>query len=108
MKKKLFVLFLFTKILFAQITLQDKNIILIDPQERGEDIYNAYNTLTTLVQSKSQIFFTLKNGSTIKDIDTVTLLSQKTILYIKTIETSKIKYYFIPVENIESIDYTPL
>jgi len=108
MRNKLFVFFIFTKIIFAQTISQDmQNLMLLDLPKRGQDLLDSYNILKSVFPSSlHRIFFKLKNGQTITDIYSVSLLSQKTILCIQSTKTSKIKYFFVPVENIMIIDYT--
>lgn len=109
MKTKVFFLFLILALpIFSQETIKQRadSLILINPRPRGLDIVSAYNTLKATLASSDQIFFKLKDGTIIKDITRVTSLPQHTIIYIISTPTSQVKHYFIPVENIVSINHT--
>lgn len=106
MKKLIFIFMLsITSHLFSTDTTLDGSITKILPQDRAADYIQAY---LFLVKAKPSdvIYFRLSNNTYIYDIETITPLSNGTLLMFKTLKSAGYVFQIVKIEDIVELFYT--
>ncbi|MBI5274204.1 MAG: hypothetical protein HY860_04030 [Chlamydiales bacterium] len=78
-------------------------LMILTPKDRAKDYKDAYDYLMKNTVNP-QVFFILKDGTMLKGITDITILSGETILIFKMSTPIGIKYQVVPVENIMSVN----